>query len=208
MKPHQIYLALCLTLMAALGAAVADTRLTSSQITNSLLGVSNTRLAITAAELRQRAVANVQNFPGAVPPPGHLLVIPEFDKLAQFTVEINFDFNSAAIKPESYRDVGAIADALHNPILLGYGILVIGHTDAVGTRTYNLGLSQRRAEAIRNALVDPFGVNPAVLEAVGLGEEQLQDPKHPKAAVNRRVQLINIGKRFCFGRSGEQFQCP
>ena len=208
MKPHQIYLALCLTLMAALGAAVADTRLTSSQITNSLLGVSNTRLAITAAELRQRAVANVQNFPGAVPPPGHLLVIPEFDKLAQFTVEINFDFNSAAIKPESYRDVGAIADALHNPILLGYGILVIGHTDAVGTRTYNLGLSQRRAEAIRNALIDPFGVNPAVLEAVGLGEEQLQDPKHPKAAVNRRVQLVNIGKRFCFGRSGEQFQCP
>jgi len=208
MKPHQIYLALCLTLMAALGAAVADTRLTSSQITNSLLGVSNTRLAITAAELRQRAVANVQNFPGAVPPPGHLLVIPEFDKLAQFTVEINFDFNSAAIKPESYRDVGAIADALHNPILLGYGILVIGHTDAVGTRTYNLGLSQRRAEAIRNALIDPFGVNPAVLEAVGLGEEQLQDPKHPKAAVNRRVELVNIGKRFCFGRSGEQFQCP
>ncbi|HYA05830.1 MAG TPA: OmpA family protein, partial [Xanthobacteraceae bacterium] len=193
MKPHQIYLALCLTLMAALGAAVADTRLTSSQITNSLLGVSNTRLAITAAELRQRAVANVQNFPGAVPPPGHLLVIPEFDKLAQFTVEINFDFNSAAIKPESYRDVGAIADALHNPILLGYGILVIGHTDAVGTRTYNLGLSQRRAEAIRNALIDPFGVNPAVLEAVGLGEEQLQDPKHPKAAVNRRVELVNIG---------------
>ena len=207
MKPHQIYLALCLTLMAVLGAAVADTRLNSGQVANSLLGVSNTRLAITAAELRQRAVANVQNFPGEVPPPGHLLVIPEFDKLAQFTVEINFDFNSAAIKPESYRDVGAIADALHNPILLGYGILVIGHTDAVGTRIYNLGLSQRRAEAIRTALIDPFGVNPAVLEAVGLGEEQLQDPKHPKAAVNRRVQLVNVGKRFCFGRSGEQFPC-
>jgi len=208
MKPRHICFALCLTLLAALGAAVADTRLNSGQITTSLLGVSDSRLSITAAELRQRAVANVQNFPGEVPPPGHLLVIPELDKLAQFTVEINFDFDSAAIKPESYRDVGAIADALHNPILLGYGILVIGHTDAVGTRTYNLGLSQRRAEAIRNALVDPFGVNPAVLEAVGLGEEQLQDPKHPKAAVNRRVQLINIGKRFCFGRSGEQFQCP
>ena len=208
MKPRHICLALGLMLAAALSAAVADTRLNSGQIANSLLGVGDTRLAITAAELRQRAVANVQNFPGEVPPPGHLLVIPELDKLAQFTVEINFDFDSAAIKPESYRDVGAIADALHNPILLGYGILVIGHTDAVGTRSYNLGLSQRRAEAIRNALIDPFGVNPAVLEAVGLGEEQLQDPKHPKAAVNRRVQLINIGKRFCFGRSGEQFPCP
>jgi len=47
-----------------------------------------------------------------------------------------------------------------------------------------------------------------VLEAVGVGKEQLQDRKRPDAAVNRRVQLVNVGKRFCFGRSGEQFQCP
>ena len=72
------------------------------------------------------------------------------------------------IKPSSYRTIGAIADALHNPILLGYGILVIGHTDSVGGRQYNVGLSQRRAEAIRDALIDPFNVNPAVLEAVGM----------------------------------------
>jgi outer membrane protein OmpA-like peptidoglycan-associated protein len=122
-------------------------------------------------------------------------------------VEVEFDFNSSVIKPSSYRTVGAIADALHNPILLGYGFLVVGHTDSVGGRAYNMGLSQRRSEAIRTALIDPFGVNPAVLEAVGLGEEQLRDSKHPTAAVNRRVQLINVGKKFCFGRSGEQFLC-
>jgi len=207
MKPHQIYVALALTLLFAITAAVADTRLSSGQITNSLQGVTDTQLSLTAAELRQTAVDNIRNYPGPTPI-GHLLVIPQLDKLAQFTVEINFDFNSAAIRPESYRDVGAIADALHNPILLGYGILVIGHTDTVGGREYNLNLSQRRAEAIREALIDPFGVNPGVLQAVGLGEEQLRDPTHPTAAVNRRVQLINVGKRFCFGRSGEQFQCP
>jgi outer membrane protein OmpA-like peptidoglycan-associated protein len=207
MKPHHIYGALTLTLLFALTAAVADTRLSSGQITNSLQGVSDTQLSLTAAELRQSAVDNIRNYPGPTPI-GHLLVIPQLDKLAQFTVEINFDFNSAAIRPESYRDVGAIADALHNPILLGYGILVIGHTDTVGGREYNLGLSQRRAEAIREALIDPFGVNPGVLQAVGLGEEQLRDPAHPTSAINRRVQLINVGKRFCFGRSGEQFQCP
>jgi outer membrane protein OmpA-like peptidoglycan-associated protein len=207
MKAHQVYVAAALTLAVALTVAVADTRLSSGQITNSLQGVSGTTLSLTAAELRQRAVDNVRNFPGPTPV-GHLLVIPQLDKLAQFTLEINFDFNSAAIRPESYRDVGAIADALHNPILLGYGMLVIGHTDSVGGRQYNLGLSQRRADAIRDALIDPFGVNPGVLQTVGLGEEQLQDPAHPTAAVNRRVQLINVGKRFCFGRSGEQFQCP
>jgi outer membrane protein OmpA-like peptidoglycan-associated protein len=120
---------------------------------------------------------------------------------------VEFDFNSAVIKPSSYRTVGAIADALHHPLLLGYGFLVIGHTDSVGGRQYNVGLSQRRAEAIREALIDPFGVNPAVLEAVGMGEEQLRDPAHPTSGVNRRVQLVNVGKKFCFGRSGEQFLC-
>ena len=206
MKIHQVYFAAALTLVLALTAAVADTRLNANQIANSLVGV-DAKLSLTAAQLRQDAIDNVKNYPGTTAI-GHLLVYPQMDKLAQFTVEINFDFGSAAIRPESYRDVGAIADALHNPILLGYGILVIGHTDTVGSRAYNIGLSQRRADAIRDALIDPFGVNAAVLEAVGMGEEQLRDPQHGTAAVNRRVQLVNVGKRFCFGRSGEQFQCP
>src|SRR6266700_2741305 len=53
-----------------------------------------------------------------------------------------------------------------------------------------------------------IGVNSGVLDAVGLGEEQLQDPRHPDAAVNRRVQLINIGRKYCFGPSGESAKCP
>ena len=55
-------------------------------------------------------------------------------------------------------------------------------------------VSQQRADAMRDALINPFGISPARLEAVGLGEEQLLDPQHPEAAANRRVQLINIGK--------------
>jgi outer membrane protein OmpA-like peptidoglycan-associated protein len=203
---HQIYAIAALVLAVALTVAVADTRLDSGQITSSLAAVSNTpRLDLTASQMRQAVLDNIRNYPGSIPP--RPLSFPQLTNLAQFTVEINFDFNSAVIRPESYRNVGAIADALHNPILLGYGFLVIGHTDSVGGRTYNVGLSQRRAEAIVAALVDPFGVNPAVLQPVGMGEEQLRDPKHPTSGVNRRVQLINVGKKFCFGRSGEQFVC-
>jgi hypothetical protein len=40
-----------------------------------------------------------------------------------------------------------------------------------------------------------------------MGEEQLRDPAHPTSGVNRRVQLVNVGKKFCFGHSGEQFVC-
>ncbi|MFZ3361659.1 MAG: OmpA family protein [Xanthobacteraceae bacterium] len=206
MIKHQIYAVAALVLAVALTVAAADTRLNSGQIANSLASVSNTaRLDLTAEQMRQAVLANIRNYPGAIPP--RPLTFPQLANLAQFTVEINFDFNSAAIRPESYRNVGAIADALHNPILLGYGFLVIGHTDSVGGRQYNVGLSQRRAEAIVAALVNPLGVNPAILQPVGMGEEQLRDPAHPTSGVNRRVQLINVGKKFCFGRAGEQFVC-
>jgi outer membrane protein OmpA-like peptidoglycan-associated protein len=205
MRTAWIYTAGAALLATALTAAVAQQPISSSQMAQSLAGVSNTGLSITGAQMRQAALDNVRQYPGPIPP--HPLSFPQMANLAQFDVEVDFDFNSAVIKPSSYRTVGSIADALHNPILLGYGFLVIGHTDSVGGREYNIGLSQRRAEAIRDALIDPFGVNPAVMEAVGLGEEQLRDPAHPTSGVNRRVQLINVGKKFCFGRSGEQFQC-
>jgi OOP family OmpA-OmpF porin len=206
MKPHHISAVAAVVFSLALTAAVAQTQLGSGQILNSLQGVSSdTQLSITGAQMRQAVLDNIRDYPGTIPP--HPLNFPQLANLAQFTVEINFDFNSASIRPESYRAVGAIADALHNPILLGYGFLVIGHTDSVGGRMYNVGLSQRRAEAIVAALIDPFGVNPAVLQPIGMGEEQLRDPTHPTSGANRRVQLINVGKKFCFGRSGEQFTC-
>ena len=88
-----------------------------------------------------------------------------------------------------------MADALHNPILLSNKFAVIGHTDAKGTRQYNLDLSQRRADSVKEMLVTTFGVDPKMLVAVGFGEEQLQDPANPEGAVNRRVQLLNIGPR-------------
>jgi len=203
---YQIGAAAAVMLAIAMAAAGADTRLSSGQIATSLAAVSASgKLDLTATQMRQAVMDNIRNYPGALPP--RPLSFPQLDKLAQFTVELNFNFNSAVIRPESYRNVGAIADALHNPILLGYGFLVIGHTDSVGGRIYNVGLSQRRAEAVVAALVNPFGINPAILQPVGMGEEQLRDPKHPTSGVNRRVQLINVGKKFCFGRSGEQFVC-
>ena len=90
--------------------------------------------------------------------------------------------------------IGLMADALYHPYLQGYRFLIVGNTDAKGSREYNLKLSQQRADSIRDALINPFGISPSRIEAVGLGEEQLLNPAKPDAAENRRVQLINIGK--------------
>ena len=206
MKLHHTLAIGALFCTAVVTAALAQQQVNSGEMANSLAAVSgNARLAMTGAQMRQAVLDYIRDNPGALPP--RPMNFPQLEGLTQFVVEVEFDFNSAVIKPSSYRTVGAIADALHHPLLLGYGFLVIGHTDSVGGRQYNVGLSQRRADAIREALIDPFGINPAVLETVGMGEEQLRDPTHPTSGVNRRVQLVNVGKKFCFGRSGEQFLC-
>ncbi len=172
--------------------AGAQTKLDRNEIINSLSGLPASGHGVTAALLRQQALDNIAQNPGdnattALP------LAAQLAKLRQFNVEIVFDFDSATIRPESYETIGLMADALHHPYLLQYRFLVIGHTDAKGDRKYNLELSQKRADSIREALTTTFRVDPARLDAVGLGEEQLRDPADPYAQVNRRVQLINIG---------------
>ena len=127
-------------------------------------------------------------------PPNREPLSVQLTKLSQLTVVVNFDLNSARIRPDSYRTIGLIADSLYHPYLLGYKFLIVGHTDATGKRDHNLKLSQQRAEAIREALINPFGISPARIEAVGLGEEQLLNAAKPDAAENRRVQLVNVGR--------------
>ena len=50
----------------------------------------------------------------------------QLSNLAQMTVAIEFDFNSARIRPRSFQAVGLIADALYSPYLQGYCFLVVG----------------------------------------------------------------------------------
>jgi outer membrane protein OmpA-like peptidoglycan-associated protein len=164
----------------------------AGDLVSSLQGVE-TSAAMTAAALRQLAVRSLSD-----PTRSNRLnrepLFAQLGKLAQFTIAVQFDFNSARIRPDSFRAIGLMADALYHPYLQRYRFLIVGHTDAKGNREYNLKLSQQRADAIREALLNPFGIAPARIEAVGLGEEQLLNRSNPEASENRRVQLINVGK--------------
>ena len=75
-----------------------------------------------------------------------------------------------------------------------YRYLIVDHVESAGRRDHNLILSQRRAELIRDVLVNTFKVSPKRLQALGLGEEQLQDVNRPASPANARVQLIAVGK--------------
>lgn len=181
--------ALALVMPATL--AGAQNMLSTEQIVESLRGVER-EATLNPEQLRDAALQNIKRNPGENAPKG-VPMVNLMENLRQFNVEINFDFDSDRIKPDSFVAMGAIADALHTPYLLHQKFLIVGHTDARGTREYNLGLSQRRADAVREALVTTFRVPPESVQAVGLGEEDLRDPANPDAAVNRRVQLINTG---------------
>jgi outer membrane protein OmpA-like peptidoglycan-associated protein len=100
---------------------------------------------------------------------------------------IRFDFDKSEIKPE-YRDgLNRIAGVLMT--LKGYSISVYGYTDDVGSQAYNLNLSKRRAEAVRDFLLQA-GI-PKIITTQGFGKS---DPRvrgdTPQArAANRRVEI-------------------
>jgi outer membrane protein OmpA-like peptidoglycan-associated protein len=113
-------------------------------------------------------------------------------KLPHLDLDIQFSPDTPVIRPASYRTIARIADALTNPALMSYVFLIVGHMDANGRRDNNLMLSQRRAEAIRDALVMTFKVSSKRVHAVGLGEEQLLDANNPRAVLNQQSQIVTL----------------
>jgi outer membrane protein OmpA-like peptidoglycan-associated protein len=100
---------------------------------------------------------------------------------------IEFEFDRAIIRPESFKVLDAVAKALaDNPDI--HKVEVQGHTDEQGPADYNQDLSQRRAAAVVEYLVGK-GVASERLIAHGYGESVPLDPSHTQAAYrkNRRV---------------------
>ncbi len=105
---------------------------------------------------------------------------------ATFKGDVFFDFDSATLKAGAYDEIDRTARVLNN--YPATRIRVEGHTDQSGAEDYNMQLSQRRAEAVKNALVAK-NVDPARLETVGFGESK---PISSDPAQNRRVTLVII----------------
>jgi OOP family OmpA-OmpF porin len=177
--------------VVATAAYSQDAITTESMI--SQLGGLEASPELDIAALRQRAIERVKSKadgPSLRRPP----VAAELIKLPHFNVDVQFNPDSPIIRPESYRTLGRIADALYDPALSPYGFLIVGHTESTGRRDVNLTLSQRRADAIRDVLVTTFKVSAKRIQAIGLGEEQLLDGARPTAPVNQQVQVLTVRK--------------
>lgn len=103
--------------------------------------------------------------------------------------KIEFDFNQATLKSSSNAALDKVADLLRQHS--DYRLNLIGHTDDIGSDSYNVVLSIKRAEAVKKYLVGK-GVSAAVLTATGLGETKPESSNKTSEgrAKNRRVEVI------------------
>jgi outer membrane protein OmpA-like peptidoglycan-associated protein len=115
--------------------------------------------------------------------------------LPTVSFEVFFDYNSAALSPQSIPTLVKLGQALKDDRLSRYKFLIAGHTDAAGGREYNRALSERRADTVRTFLVTTFGIASDRISPIGFGMEQLKDNQNPLSGINRRVEVVNIGQQ-------------
>ena len=108
------------------------------------------------------------------------------------TTGILFDINAATIKPESAGVLKEIASALTQ--YKDVKIKITGHTDSDGSDVANLTLSQKRAAAVKDALVADYSIDAARIETDGKGESApVADNKSKEGkAANRRVEFVKL----------------
>lgn len=103
---------------------------------------------------------------------------------------IYFDFNKAEVKPESDPTLQEIGKLLKETPALK--LLVVGHTDNIGSYGFNMDLSQRRAAAVVAALASRFGIARDRLFPVGVSYASpvASNRAEEGRAKNRRVELV------------------
>lgn len=114
------------------------------------------------------------------------------EEVARVELLVNFDFDRSEVKEQYLPEIERVARFMEQ-----YPDRVVeleGHTDSRGTDAYNLGLSQRRAEAVMAELVGRFGISPSRVSAKGFGESQPigNNDSAQGRAENRRVITVVI----------------
>lgn len=107
---------------------------------------------------------------------------------------IRFGTNEAFIRAEEIDNLDAIGATIEQIVFERPDevFLIEGHTDAVGSAGYNQRLSEERALAVRQALLDYFLIPPQNLEVIGYGERFLRIPTLRAEQENRRVSVRRI----------------
>ena len=157
---------------------------TGSTVRGAIIGavVGGTIGAVIGHQMDQQAKELQQNIPGAV-----VARVGEGITVT-FASGLLYDFDSDVIRAEAASNLRSLAASLGK--YPNTDLLIVGHTDAVGTSEYNQALSERRAVAAGNYLTGQ-GVNPERLRSVGRGETEPIAVNNTERGrqLNRRVEV-------------------
>ncbi|MAT51838.1 MAG: hypothetical protein CMK32_11715 [Porticoccaceae bacterium] len=125
--------------------------------------------------------------PVAEPAPAPAKQAPPEMRTITVKLRVLFEFDKAVVKAIYGDEIQAVANAMkaHDDI----DLVLEGHTDAIGTDTYNQDLSNRRAAAVKAKLVEMYGIDPSRVSTVGYGESRpvADNSTSEGRAQNRRV---------------------
>jgi outer membrane protein OmpA-like peptidoglycan-associated protein len=106
-------------------------------------------------------------------------------------LRLSFQLGSAELTPQAKEEAKVFAQALQMPSLQSKKFVIEGHTDAQGSRAYNLDLSQRRANAVADYL-SSLGVSRDRFEVRGHGFDKPLPGRSAASQDNRRVEAVLI----------------
>ncbi|MBI3897444.1 MAG: OmpA family protein [Gammaproteobacteria bacterium] len=114
------------------------------------------------------------------------------NQAANASLLVTFATNSAELTVEGAAVLDKVGLALKSDQLANYKFNIEGHADPRGTDEFNLQLSEERAVAVRQYLVQNYKIAEARLTAIGKGESELMNVENPIAPENRRVTIKTI----------------
>lgn len=172
---------------AALGALIGgkDNRVLGAVIGGAVGGVTG---GVIGNKMDKQAEEIQNSLPGAEVKrvgEGIQVVLDESSKDG-----VKFTVNSAEINAQSSTTINKLL-----PIFKEYGetnILIVGHTDSSGSDEYNMTLSKKRADKVKEYLVSKYGISSQRLTSVGKGETEPKVSNDTEAGriQNRRVEFI------------------
>ncbi len=194
-------IAVSLSILMASGTSLAQSKITTEDFINQLKihepvsaapqkPAAFRGIKIVRPEAEETETAAPAQAETATPAPTQVAKPAELPTL---DVRIEFEFGSARLTQGAMSLLDQLGAALMSPALKAYRFELAGHTDATGSASYNLKLSEQRSASVRRYLIQTFDIEPGRLASVGFGESRLLPGLEPDQAAHRRVQITNLG---------------
>lgn len=129
-----------------------------------------------------RVVPNCSNYVEVAP-----VEVPVLEEKVRIEMKVFFDTDKAVIKPRYFKEVSQVAEFMKK--YANTNAVIEGHTDSTASEAYNEALSKRRANSVKQMLVEQYGIEDTRLETIGYGELRPIAPNSTKEGrqLNRRV---------------------